>query len=208
MTHPGASELAWRVLGAAPQGFSLVNLSTHVNNTGIAGPDAASGGGLDGEGMAFPSEVMPPRGALVAVGGVPFLWPESAARVADNVILEGQRIQVPPGRYRALHVLGVSEGGSFEETLILHHGPGGLEEVDLGLTDCRPHWGRLKFGEQVAVRFKEMRFPPGDTHTSNGGEFCGLWKQTLAVDDAGELVAVQLPDNPCMHVFAMTLEQS
>lgn len=204
MTH---AQQAWPPLPRAEE-FCLVDLRDHYNNDGTTHPGSAPSGDLDGEGMAFPHEHLPPSDQVTALGGVPFLFPDRDSGAANNVCLAGQRVAVASGAYSRLHVLGASEGGSFEEPLTLRYADGVSQELTLGLTDCRPHWGQARFGEERALVFDEMWFPPGDTHICKAPGVCGLWVQSLDVDPARRLVAIGLGDNRCMHVFAMTLRKA
>lgn len=186
--------------------FPIVDLAEHYNNDGITHPGDVPNGDLNGEGMAFPYEELPDSNEAVELAGVPFLFPDKDSGTPNNVCMEGQSIDVPPGAYTRLHVLGVSDGGSFEELVMLHYADGSNEDVVLGLTDCRPHWGRTRFGERDALRFDEMYFPPGAVHPSRGTDICGLWVQTVCVNGMRELSRLQMGDNPSMHLFALTLE--
>lgn len=187
--------------------FVFVDLGGYYNNDGVSHPGGASDGDLNGEGMAFPAEVLPPSNQTVVLCGIPFMFPDIRGGIDNNVRLAGQRIKVQAGSYSVLHILGVSEGGSFEEPLVLQYGNDRRDETCLGLTNCRSAMGKPLFGEQAAIRFDEMHFPPGDTHTSNAKAICALWLQTLAVDQHRTLTLLELGDNECMHIFAATLRQ-
>lgn len=188
--------------------FVLVDLSPYWNNDGISWEMNRTDGDLDGAGMTFPAEALPAAMKTTELCGVTMLFPDTTDGALNNVSMAGQQIGVPRGQYCLIHVLGVSEGGSFREDVVLEYKDGSTDGETLGLTDCRPHWGKLKFDEQAAIRFDEMHFPPGDPHRNRAPGICGMWLQTLKVDARKELFAVQLPDNPAMHVFAMTLQRT
>jgi hypothetical protein len=188
--------------------FEVVELSPYFNNDGISYRHNRMDGDLDGEGMTFPAEELPESCAIVTLCGIDFFFPDKRDGALNNLFLEGQLIAIPPNQYSVLHVLGVSEGGSFEDKIAFQYTDGGEERVMLGLTNCRLPWGEVKFGEQRPLLFAEMHFPPGDWHTSSDHPTCGLWLQSLAIDSARKLRAIQLADNPAMHLFAMTLQRA
>ena len=190
------------------QRYVMVDLTPHLNNDGTSHPAGVPHGDLSGEGMAFPWEALPASGEIVTLHGIPFQFTDTLSGAANNVCLEGQTLTVPAGAYAAVHVLGASVGGSFEEPLELECASGARETVQLRLTTCRPAWGRPLYGEADAVRFPEMHFPAGETHVASDGDNCCLWLQTAQVITRDPVVAIQLGDNDCMHVFALTLRRA
>ena len=85
-------------------------------------------------------------GSAFMLDGVWFLFPSKEPGDDNNVACNGQRIVVPAGRYRALHLIGAAENGSFKDVLKLAYREGPAE-AELALTDwCQPP----KFHERVA----------------------------------------------------------
>lgn len=148
-------------------------------------------------GATYMAERSPPPGELVTVDGVPFRFPPTDED-ANNVAFAGQRLVVPVGQYRTLHLLGASEQGNYQAALRLHYRDGD-EDVQLGLSD----WCQLpRYGETVAFEYRQRRTGAGTVDSIS----CRIFATSLELDAARELVAVSLPDRVTMHAFALTLE--
>jgi len=195
----------WGVKGQVP-----LKLEALFDNDAIADAQRRSDGNFDCPdhaadipGSVFPAENLPATGSKFSFDNVSFLFPSKERGDFNNVSCNGQRIEVPPGRYKALHVVGTSENGSFRDRLSLAYKEGPAE-ADLALKDwcqkptegdraafeapCRYTWSsekRTMVREEVQPR---------------------LWLQRIALDPQKTLEAIALPYNRRMHVFAATLE--
>jgi len=196
---------AWGVKGQVP-----LNLEGLFDNDAIADAQRRADGNFDCPdhaadipGSVFPAENLPATGSKFSFDGIHFLFPSKERGDLNNVACEGQRIDVPPARYKALHIIGTSENGSFRDSLQLAYKEGPAE-AELTLRDwcqkpaagdrvafeapCRYTWSPQKRGmirEEIQPR---------------------IWRQTIPLDPAKTLEALTLPYNRRMHVFAATLE--
>ena len=158
---------------------------------------------VDIPGSAFPAEYLPSSGSKLMLDGIWFLFPSKEPGDLNNLGCGGQRIKLPPGRYKALHLIGASENGSFSATLDLAYKEGPAE-AKLSLTDWCQKPG---FGERVAF---EAAFR--STYSSARGRVVReevrprLFVQTLKLDPAKTLEELTLPYSRRMHLFAATLE--
>jgi predicted esterase len=200
-----APKSRWGVRGQVP-----LNLEPLFDNDAIAGPQNRDDGNFDCPdhpadlpGSTFPAENLPASGTKFMLDGVWYLFPSKEPGDVNNVACNGQRIAVPPGRYRALHVVGASENGSFRAPLklIYEEGP---DEAELALTDwCQDS----QFGESVAFEA---------SHRYTYSELWGrvvqdkakphLFVQTIALDPEQTLKSIGLPYKRRMHLFAATLD--
>lgn len=185
--------------------FEIIDLSPFFRNDGISYDTNRSDGDFDGHGLTFPAEELPESNTVITLHGTDFLFPDKSDGAKNNVILEGQTIPVPVNRYSNIYILGASEQGSFEEKIIFQYTAGNFEKVQLGLTDCRNHFGMLQFGEKEAIKCSSYHYPNADLHSSRGNRNCGIWLQVIRVNSWKELKGIQLGDNPSMHIFAMTV---
>lgn len=190
--------------------FHTIDLSRFFNNDGISYDANRLDGDFDGEGNTYPAEDLPDSNALVWVKGVLFLFPDKADGQCNNIYLERQLIELEPVTYSGIHVLGAADcgrhcGGGFVEDVELHYDDGSSELVALRLTDwnCLPG---LRFGAQEGIRCSELHTPAGDSVLSDHLYETRpvIWLEQLKVDPGKRLCAIQLPDNPCMHIFAMS----
>ncbi|MDF3288685.1 alpha-L-fucosidase [Streptomyces silvisoli] len=192
---PSAPGPFWvRVPEAVP-----VPLDGCFDNDGIDTGNARDGD-FDGSGYAFPGERLPPAGRTV-VGGVPFLFPSSAAGAKNNVVATGQRIALPaPGAYLSAQLLVAASYGDASGTATVTYQDGSTSQAQLGGTDWYSGGGVLS---------TPFRYGPGgtDQHPVSIG-MAELW-----LDPARRAVAITLPDigpakanSPALHVFALSLQ--
>lgn len=151
-------------------------------------------------GATYPAERLSPPGSIVRSSSVPFRFPPTDT-LRNMLTLRGQRLEVPPGRYRALHLLGAAEQGSYREEVRLEYKDGTIQPVLLGLSDwCQ----EPQFGEQVALSIPFRRSNQGTLEPLT----CRIFAQTIPLDPARELSALILPSRDNLHLFALTLEQA
>jgi len=127
---------AWGVKGQVP-----LKLEALFDNDAIADAQRRSDGNFDCPdhaadipGSVFPAENLPATGSKFSFDGVHFLFPSKERGDFNNVSCNGQRLEVPPGRYTALHLVGASENGSFRDVLSLAYKEGPAE-AELALRD-------------------------------------------------------------------------
>jgi len=195
----------WGVKGQVP-----LKLEALFDNDAIADAQRRSDGNFDCPdhaadipGSVFPAENLPATGSKFSFDGTHFLFPSKEKGDFNNVSCNGQRLEVPPGRYKALHVVGTSENGSFRDTLALTYKEGPAD-AELALKDwCqKPEAGdraafeapcRYTWSSEKRAMVREEIQPR-------------IWLRRIALDPKKTLEAVALPYNRRMHVFAATLE--
>lgn len=194
-----------------------LELSSHLNNAGIAPAGRPATGGLDGMGTAFRAESLPSPGATLLSQGIPFVPPGRSHGSNDNIACEAQEIPLPPGHWNALHVLGMCDWRAFEEPLRLKALDGTCVETRLGLSDA-PRYQGLRYGESVALSCPLITpdtsvplasligsSPPGAGYETRETRVeAGIWHQVIRLPGPGPLSGLVLPDNPSMHLFALT----
>ena len=204
-----------------PDHSVIVNLAPHFNNAGIASCCDLGAYGLDGMGTIFCAESLPAPGTTIAHNGTRFVFSTKSDGVLDNISCEGQDIPLPVGYYRTLHILGMCDWRAFEEPLQLRAPDGTFTETRLGLSDAS-HYQGLQYGEREALTCPlvtpDSLIPhvflfgiplPGagyemtETHIE-----AGIWHQVISLEASRPLAGLILPDNPSMHLFALTLEVS
>ncbi|MCD9196197.1 hypothetical protein [Streptomyces albireticuli] len=175
-----------------------VNLAEHADNTGITRADTLSAGAFNIWGNTFPADELPAGGPVV-VDGVPFLFPEAAPGRPDNIRCAGQLIEVPTGRYDWIQLLTAAERRT-EDQVLLHYADGSVDPEWLRVPDFWPETGS-RVGGSPAFTCTRMHYP---RHVERKmGPV--IWRHRVPVPRESDLGALRLPDNPAVHVFAMTL---
>jgi pimeloyl-ACP methyl ester carboxylesterase len=201
----GEPKTPWGVRGQLP-----LNLEPLFDNDAIADAQNRADGNFDCPdhpadlpGSVFPAEHLPASGSAFMLDEVWYLFPSKEPGDDNNVACNGQRIAVPPGRYRALHVLGASENGNNRGPLGLTYREGPAE-AELALTDwCQPP----RFGERVAFEAACRYTYSSDLRRVVREEVRPrLFLQTIPLDAAKTLETLALPYCRRMHLFAATLE--
>jgi hypothetical protein len=180
--------------------FVLVDIAFACDNRGLQPPgtDGSGGYGFNIWSNTFPAEQLPAPGSRVYVDGAPFAFP-AAAPGGDNVRCRGQRVPVPAGRYDWIYTLGAAERRT-EDEVELHYADGSIRRSWWRMSDFWPETPP-RFGEPLAARTTGLRYP---RHTQEAHS-PAIWQQRIPVAVPDPLVAVVLPDNPAMHVFAVSL---
>lgn len=176
-----------------------VDLSLLVNNLGTTSPEDLGTGRFNVWNNSFPADQISASGRTLDVDGVPFAFPVVGGGRPDNVRCEGQRIDVPHGHYDWIYLLTCAERRT-EDVVRLHYADGAVDLEPLRVSDFWPG-SPPRFGEIEAVRCTAMHFP------RHRQERVGpvIWQQRVAVVRRTPLVALRLPDNIAVHIFAMTL---
>jgi len=205
ITFAGAPTATWNVPNQLP-----VSLDALFDNDAIADARDRSDGNFDCPdhpadipGSVFPAEYLPATGSVFSFDGIHFLFPSKERGDFNNLACAGQRLEPPRARYRAVHILGASENGSYRATLQLAYEEGPAE-AQFALTD----WCQVaSFGERTAFE-AECRY----TYSSERRRVVRedirprLWLQRIALDPTKTLTSITLPYNRRMHIFAVTLE--
>jgi len=178
--------------------FVFVDLDHELNNTAITHAHNLSVGRFNIWKNSYPAEELPAGGATVSVAGVPFRFPPRVDGGNDNVVCDGQLLTLPPGRYDWIYVLGAAERRT-EDHVYLHFTDGAVDPEWLRISDFWP--APPHFGEVEAFRCRQLHYP---RHVQENVP-PGMWRQRLAVTREAELARLRLPDNPAIHLFAMTL---
>lgn len=182
--------------------FQLIDLGPVRNGDAFSTASDPRRGNLDNPGGAsgatLPAERAPQAGVLRA-GNAAYLFPDPLAR-PNMYTPAGERLNLPAGPARALHLLITADHGPAQATATLHFREGAPLNVPLRVSD----WCQLpQFGETVAVPFTARRMGNGTLESLN----CSLYGVTLPVPAGRILTALTLPSRATLHLFALTVER-
>lgn len=182
-------------------GFLLADLGALVDNIGVSWARAPGEGAFNIWGNTFPAEELPAAGSVASVAGVPFRFPAGGDGTADNLRCAGQDLALPPTRCDWLLFLSTAERHS-EDQVELSFADGEREAQWLRVSDFWPETAP-RFGELLAFRCRRLHYP---RHVQERMA-PAIWLTRVPVAHRSPLTAVTLPDNPAIHVFALTLAQ-
>lgn len=189
--------------------FHLDALASHFNNDGLSWRANPTEGNFDfpsrREGGSLIADLLPRKGALVEVPGHPavtFRFPDKDDRLRNNILCDGQRLQFakPYEAFDAVWFLGACHDGGRAALLTIDY-EDGQAQGELRLADwlSRPAAGEIDV----------LRLPA--IHTFDGREEareCGLVAWRVPLDPKRKLMAITLPRERNMHVFAATLART
>jgi hypothetical protein len=183
----------------ADDAFVMMDLSAHFNNDSISHRGNLTDGSFNVWGNTFPAEELPPSGATVVVGGVPFSFPPKEDGAMNTVVCDGQLLDTRPGLYDWFYFLGASERRT-EDWVYLHYAGGAVDPEWLRISDFWPP-GPPRFGEIEAFRCRVMHYP----HHVQANLQPVIWRQRVPVTRRQPLERIRLPVNVAIHLFAVTL---
>ena len=187
--------------------YQILDLTAYFNNDGISFDTDRTDGDFSGFGATYPAEDLPASNSRVLCHGVPFLFPGKSDGLDNNVALEGQHISVPADLYDSLFLLGAADENSHEDVISFEFASGRRQEGFLGLSSWRLRHN-LRYGELVAFECGGYHFRSHHVYTNRVRVDYGMWLQSLPIDSTECLSYMELPDNPGMHIFAMTLRRA
>lgn len=167
----------------------IENESTTLSNLGI-------------DGNFFKASSLPDSCQFVEIDGVPFIFPDKAADRYDNLTCEDQQVIVPAGKYSKIHFLGCCEFGEFREQIRGRFANGDTMDIDIFFNDWSKGFWQWKHESLIDCKpaFKSQI-------TSDDELFKSIFYYVSEIRDTDNvLMSLELPFNPAMHVFSVTLE--
>ncbi len=175
-----------------------VDLTNAFNNDGIATASAPGDGDFDGSGYNYPAEELPAEGT-VTIDPVPFRFPSGANGAKNNVVANGQTIDLPQDKYRRIHALASSSWGPVSGTATATYTDETTSEVKLEVGD----W---LYGSGDAPLRSAYRYGP----TGHSPYGVGIYRYTYAIDPGKTLRSLTLPQPQqpsSLHLFSLTMEK-
>lgn len=177
-----------------------VDLAPFADNVAMTTLQTLDAGALNIWGNSLPVGTLPADG--VTVDGVGFRPLPADGTRPDNVRCAGQWVPLAgvdgADGVDWLHLLASSERRC-EEVLHLHYASGAVDPEWLRVSDLWP--AHPHFGERLAAR-AVMHYPHHRQDDVQGQ----VWALRVPVVRREPLAAIRLPDNPAVHVFALSVE--
>lgn len=145
----------------------------------------------------YPAEEMPGPKNVFSIHEKPFIFPDVVCP-KNNVECYCQKLIPPEDVYSGLVFLGACDNGSFLENIIVRD-PKGENVYKVGLTDwCESP----QYGERLALEASHAHAAENDVFSYRPQ----IWLQELIFSAPTQISEIELPDNPCFHVFAITMK--
>ncbi|NRQ30995.1 DUF5110 domain-containing protein [Nonomuraea sp. NN258] len=180
------------------------SLAAAFNNVGGSDDADTTKGNIDGGGSSFSRQKLAAigltPGASVTAQGVAFTWPSAEAGKPDNVAGQGQTIALT-GQGNHLAFLGTGTSGSASGPLTVHYEDGSTGTATLGFAN----WCCLDpaaYGSKVAFSHKGKNTATGPNQYPTTDY--RIFYQQVRINPEKKVVAVTMPDNGAVHVFAAT----
>lgn len=177
--------------------IEFVDLRPHLNNVALTTQQTLQDGQLNVWGNSLPADTVP--AGQLTIGGVAFAGIPTAGSGPDNVRCAGQYVALPEVAADWLHLLATAERRC-EELAHIHYCSGAVDPEWIRVSDFLP--ARAHFGELLAARSVAMHYP----HHRQPNLAGQLWAVRTPVTRREPLSGLRLPDNPAVHVFALSVE--
>ncbi|MFE6969975.1 TIM-barrel domain-containing protein [Isoptericola sp. NPDC057653] len=193
-----------QVSARAQTTVAYADLAAAFDNVAISSLAEPEKGDVDGGGSSFIAERLAEKGvapgATVSANGFDFTFPSSEPGTPDNVGSAGQTVPVS-GDGNVIGVLGTGTSGSATGGVTVHYADGSTDASTLGM----PNWCCLatnSYGAKIAVVTLGKNTPTGAAYPTTQYR---LYTNTIPIDPDKEVVAVTLPANAAVHVFALSV---
>ena len=192
--------------GAATFTVPYAALGDAFSNIGISDDTNPSAGNFDGAGYSFSEQALTADGlapgAPVQQGGVAFTWPNVPAGQPDNVVADGQVIDVS-GQGATLGFLGASNSGSPSGTGTVYYSDGSTQTFQLQFDDF---WYTPSPENSIVASTPYLNSPTGTY-----GHTVYVFFAHVPIDPSKPVMAVGLPaisassagHVTAMHIFAV-----
>lgn len=173
----------------------FLDLTPMFNNQGISDGIESTKADLTGSGMSYYFDSPIPPSKLFR------LETFKKKELKDNISCQEQRIEVEEGFYTKLLMAGVAEWGDFKDKLRLEYEDGSMDELWIGLSDwiLQP-----SFQETILFEGKMVENVNG-VGVLNQSYRTKLYGVSYPLKGAAKLKRIHLPDQPYIHIFAITL---
>jgi beta-glucosidase len=183
------------------------SVAAAFGNTGISDDTDTGAASFDGNGASYSAQALASAGVTPGAGlsfdGIGFTWPDVAAGQPDNVVADGQAIDIS-GQGSELGILDSSTYGVSSGTGTITYTDGSAQSFSLTVDD----WYKAAPAGSNAVIVAPYRNTPGNVQDQN---VVNVFEQSIPLQAGKTVAAVTLPDisaaaadgTTTLHVFAI-----
>ncbi|MEA5358064.1 glycoside hydrolase family 31 protein [Amycolatopsis sp., V23-08] len=179
------------------------SLAAAASNIGVTDAGHVTAGDLDGGGSSFRAEGLAEAGlkpgAAFSALGASLTWPDAVGAKADNVVAAGQTVAVKGAGSRL--VLAGTGTGTAKGTVVVQYADGSTSQADLGF----PNWccaDPAQYGATTVATVLGKNTHTGAAYPTTPYR---VFANSVPLTAGKEVVAVTLPSNSALHVFAASV---
>ena len=186
----------------------FASLPAAFNNTGIANESDPTSANFDGSGYSYSEQQLTSAGlapgATVAHDGITYMWPSSAPGTPDDVVAEGQTIDVS-GSGTHLGILAAANNGTATGTVTVNYTDGTSKSAPVSVADW--YADQAAPGGDILVTTPNWNQPPGGI----GNHAVSIYATSVPIDPTKTVASVMLPTVSngiasgvlALHIFAL-----
>jgi hypothetical protein len=185
-------------LSCASSGSSCpIDLGSSLNVDGTATVTAPAEGNFDGGGWSYDGDLLPAAGP-VTWAGVTYQAPDPSGTANNFVQARGQSLLLPAGAHGAVDLVATAYNGPATAGLTIGYTDGTSADATITVAD----WCGSPAAGNTTVLSMPHRIKAGQ---GVDGPSTSLWGLSLAIPAGKEIRSITLPNDPRLHVYAVTL---
>ncbi|WP_318307642.1 TIM-barrel domain-containing protein [Amycolatopsis solani] len=191
---------AHQAVDSATVTVPYASLASAFGNVGVTDAAHVAAGDLDGGGSSFRAEGLAEAGlkpgAAFTANGATLTWPDAGGGQADNAVAAGQTIAVR-GTGTKLVLAGTGTGTA-KGTVFVQYADGSTSQADVGV----PNWccaDPAQYGATTVATVLGKNTRTGPAYPTTPYR---VFANSVPLTAGKEVVAVTLPSNSALHVFA------
>jgi len=206
--QPGAGSSGGVVAGSTTTAVPYASLAAAYDNFGISDnsdPAAANydlgGDSYSAEALAAGTPTALTPGGQVTIDGTTLTWPNAAAGALDNVVTDGQTVQLS-GSGSDLGILAASQNGTATAAITVNYTDGTSQSFTLSMADW--YSNAPATGDQIVDTTSSW-----NQSTPTGSHAVSVYFASVPLEPGKTVASVTLPSLPGsfgqteMHIFAM-----
>jgi predicted alpha-1,2-mannosidase len=179
------------------EGQCAVDLAGERTTDGTATVAQSAEGNFDGGGWSYDAALLPAAGP-VTWNGTTYAAPDPSGTALNFVQARGQALLLPAGKHSALKLVATAHNGPATARLTVGYADGTAATVPVTVAD----WCGTPAAGSTTVLAMPHRIKAGQ---GVDGPPISLFGFDVPLDPAKEIRSVSLPDDPRVHLYAVTL---
>lgn len=150
---------------------------------------------------------LPESNSIIKIYGIPFRFPDKSRDAYDSIECEGQIIEINNSNAKKIHLLGIATNNNYIlEKIKVNNYKGETSEWSVFFRDCYYLIGNTNM--DFYERFSPKCVDAIKSHDKNNSKLvrCIYYNKCDEISEEG-IKSIELPFNPDMFIFAITIEE-